>query len=152
MRVISGQARIGARPYTLPLSVPAYTNLHPPAHLGTINMSRALGDFQYKQPLNSAEAKADLISSKPHVFSLNLDPNCISILLIATDGVWNAIGDEPLFQFITGQMQEGHSAETIAGKIAQQCASKEHSDNVTCILLLLGAKEHANVENGHGAV
>lgn len=111
-------------------------------------MSRALGDFQYKQPLNSAEATADLISSQPHIIRLNLDPNCINILMIATDGVWNAIEEEPLFQFISGQLQEGHRAETIAGKIAKQCAAKEHSDNVTCILLLLGTKGDLNRANG----
>ncbi|WEW61810.1 protein serine/threonine phosphatase [Emydomyces testavorans] len=135
VRHAAGQARIELRRFKM-LNHPAFPSLY----TGTINMSRALGDLQYKKPLNAAKATGDFISSRPHILRFHPDPNILNVLVIATDGVWFFIDDEPLFEFIWKQIEEGHGAASIAGKIVQKCASKDHADNTTCIVLLLGSK------------
>ncbi|PGH28050.1 hypothetical protein AJ80_00305 [Polytolypa hystricis UAMH7299] len=134
---------------------------------GTINMSRALGDLQYKQPLNESipthianaetstgcftAAKADFISNTPHINHYipptdPLPPSSAaeplskrkSVLILATDGVGNFVNDAPLCEFVAEKTSLGVRAEDVAKEIVGDCAEKRGSDNCTCVVVVMG--------------
>ena len=117
-------------------------------------MTRALGDLQYKQPLNTVEidkefesvaaqssthaTEGDFMSRVPHLVTLTLSPSNQQILILATDGVCDVIGDEDLVKLVVALAEQGHSAQNITGAIIEMMAQRQNSDNCTCIVVFLG--------------
>jgi serine/threonine protein phosphatase PrpC len=124
--------------------------------IGGINMSRALGDFRYKYPLNASEdhfkkdpnlreavsanncreVKNDFISSEPFTHSLSLEARRY-ILVLASDGVTNSMDDQQLIDIVAEKWTEGRSAGQIAQEVVDHSADRKGSDNCTCIVVLV---------------
>ncbi|KAI9137843.1 phosphatase 2C-like domain-containing protein [Paraphysoderma sedebokerense] len=98
----------------------------------SINMSRALGDFDFKQPKN--DAPGDWISPVPHVHQIKLNPRS-EFLVVASDGLWNAIDDFRLVDAVSSLKEKGHSEKDICKAITNEVAKIPVSDNVTMILV-----------------
>jgi len=108
-----------------------------------INMSRALGDFEFKVPLNKAQA--DFITGTPYVAPpVRLRPE-VKFLVLASDGLWNQMEDQEVVDEILVQREAGLSVSQIAEKLAHKCGSVEFSDNITIILVFL---EYGNKKKG----
>ncbi|KAJ5179047.1 hypothetical protein N7492_002257 [Penicillium capsulatum] len=110
--------------------------------LGSLNMSRALGDLQYKQPVNesnSARARptGDFVSNDPFISRRTLRRDRRYLLVIASDGVTDRIDDTALVQHVMKQAMRGHGAREMAQSLASSSASHAHSDNASCIVVLL---------------
>lgn len=97
-----------------------------------INMTRALGDFDFKAPFNNRSQ--DFISSEPHIKSIPLTPDD-SFLIIASDGLWGVLEDQELVEIIAQKRKAGESAELIAASLVSSIAHTEGSDNITIIIL-----------------
>lgn len=108
-----------------------------------INMTRALGDFDFKTPFNNA--KLDFISSEPHIKSIALSPED-SFLVIASDGLWGVVEDQELVDIIVKRRREGDSVEQITASIVSSVCHLEGSDNVTVMLLLFEWQELPHTE------
>ncbi|GKZ20033.1 hypothetical protein AbraIFM66951_001625 [Aspergillus brasiliensis] len=121
--------------------------------IGGLNMSRALGDLQYKMPLkdigeqslSSGQEKAfmeptkkgDLISSYPSLKRYPLQSNRRYFLALITDGVTNAMDDETIMHQIARAKQDGLDADKVAAMITEKASEAPGSDNATCVTVFL---------------
>eukprot|EP01119_Soliformovum_irregulare_P002637 TRINITY_DN1288_c0_g1_i1.p1 TRINITY_DN1288_c0_g1~~TRINITY_DN1288_c0_g1_i1.p1 ORF type:complete len:289 (-),score=76.24 TRINITY_DN1288_c0_g1_i1:39-905(-) len=97
-----------------------------------INMSRALGDFEFKQPFN--HAAGDWISARPTINSIRLSPEH-EFLVVASDGLWVKLEDNEVVAIIGSMKKKGMSPGAIAKQMAADIASTVGSDNITIIII-----------------
>jgi len=98
-----------------------------------INMSRALGDFDFKLPKN--EARADFISSTPYVpEAVKLTPQS-KFMVLGSDGLWDQIEERTVVYLIDNLWQQGMSPTEIADTITGRLAGSNSYDNVTIIIV-----------------
>ena len=119
-----------------------------------MNMTRALGDLQLKRPLNETtvakgmellagqsahrDTKDDFMSHMPFMVSRKLSLSDQHILILASDGLTDALDDNGLMKLVSAMKEKGHSAQSIAGSISELVGQKKNSDNCTCIIVFLG--------------
>ncbi|KAL4773151.1 phosphatase 2C-like domain-containing protein [Aspergillus nidulans var. acristatus] len=139
---------------------------HDISRIGSLNMSRALGDLQYKAPLISAAAAPKTEGQK---FATAPDPQDVSaqhgaqagtgrddfitvemsfrridlhkekqyLLALTTDGVTNALGDGKIMNGIAQMFNTGSKADEVARTVVDQAAATEYADNATCVAVFL---------------
>lgn len=116
-------------------------------------MSRALGDLQYKNPVNtddetsfprarrasssSAPVRGDFVSNEPYTSRRTLQPDGRYLLVIVSDGVSDRIDDTGLIQHVMKMSMQGMRASDIAQEVATSCGSHPRSDNASCIVAML---------------
>ncbi|KAJ5386220.1 hypothetical protein N7509_008761 [Penicillium cosmopolitanum] len=122
--------------------------------VGSLNMSRALGDLQYKTPVNSVEdgnsmlrdrrasssskpTQGDFVSNDPYTSRRTMQSNRRYLLVLVSDGVSSQADDGALIQHVMKLAMRGMRAGDIAQDIATSSANHPHSDNATCIVVLL---------------
>jgi len=97
-----------------------------------INMSRAMGDFTFKMPLNRQQG--DWIASMPHLLKpITLTPDCM-FMILASDGLWNVLGDKSV-ERVYSLFKQGHKPAEIASQLAHECGKVKHADNTTVIVV-----------------
>ncbi|RHZ71396.1 hypothetical protein CDV55_108095 [Aspergillus turcosus] len=112
------------------------------ARLGSLNMSRALGDLQYKNPINNAvdeyasskTRRASSSSSSPETRDRRY------LVVVTSDGVSDNIDDATLIHHVMKLSMRGMRAGDIAQEIAATAAAqtaKGGGDNASCIVALL---------------
>ncbi|KAJ3018841.1 hypothetical protein HKX48_002599 [Thoreauomyces humboldtii] len=99
-----------------------------------INMTRALGDFDFKLPENGASA--DWISPLPHMSQVKLTP-ANEFAIIASDGLWNHFSEAQLIPMIADLLAKGDSPQDIADMYTSKLGQTPGSDNITFMLLSL---------------
>ncbi|PKX98312.1 PP2C family serine/threonine-protein phosphatase [Aspergillus novofumigatus IBT 16806] len=126
---------------------------------GSLNMSRALGDLQYKNPINNAgdeysssktrrasattsapETRGNFLSVEPHMTRMTLSPDRRYLVVVTSDGVSDNIDDATLIHHVMRLSMRGMRAGDIAQEIATTAAAqtaKGGSDNASCIVALL---------------
>ncbi|KAI9046084.1 PP2C family serine/threonine-protein phosphatase [Aspergillus affinis] len=126
--------------------------------LGAINMTRALGDLQLKRPLNEAtvdkglemvsgqsdshDTEADFMSRFPFTMTRRLSRSSSKqILILASDGVTDALEDEKLMTLVGTMEKQGHSAKDISRATIELVGREKHSDNCTCIIVFLSCED-----------
>lgn len=123
-------------------------------------MSRAIGDLQYKNPINTAEdseaskktrrasstssdpsSRGDFLSNVPHINRQTLRSDRRYLVVVTSDGVSDTIDDTTLVRRVLGLSMRGIRAGDIAQEVAHTSASKPYSDNGTCIVALLDGQD-----------
>jgi len=97
-----------------------------------INMTRALGDFDFKAPFNQADE--DWISAIPDIRSIKLTPE-LDFLVLASDGLWTAMDDEQVVEKVAEMKESGMTAQEMTEKIVNSVSHVQGSDNVTVIIV-----------------
>jgi len=97
-----------------------------------INMTRALGDFEFKRPIN--QAKDNWISAVPDIYQLTLRPEN-EFLILATDGLWNVWSDNAVVSKVAELQKEGKSAQQVSEIITMQISQERWSDNITIMVV-----------------
>lgn len=103
-------------------------------------MSRALGDLQYKQPVNetnSTRPTGDFVSNDPFTSRRTLRRDRRYVLVIVSDGVSDRVDDTALVRHVMKLAMRGKRAREIAQDIATSSSSHSHSDNASCIVAML---------------
>jgi serine/threonine protein phosphatase PrpC len=117
-------------------------------------MSRALGDLQYKNPVNAVEdenlttrarrassssalVRGDFLSNDPYTSRRMLQSNRRYLLVIVSDGVSDRTDDTALIQHVMKLSMRGLRANDIAQEVASSTASRPKSDNATCVVAML---------------
>jgi len=98
-----------------------------------INMSRALGDFAHKTPLNKADA--DWITSEPHIADPVTVTPAVKFIVLASDGLWDVATDEKVVQAINTMYSNGEKPDVIARHITSFCSNNPLADNSTVIIV-----------------
>ncbi|OKO90939.1 hypothetical protein PENSUB_13240 [Penicillium subrubescens] len=117
-------------------------------------MSRALGDLQYKNPVNAVEDQnlttrarrassssasvcGNFLSNDPFTSRRILQSNRRYLLVIVSDGVSDLTDDTALIQHVMKLSMRGMRANDIAQEVVSSTASRPKSDNATCVVAML---------------
>ncbi|OJJ46956.1 hypothetical protein ASPZODRAFT_115749 [Penicilliopsis zonata CBS 506.65] len=125
------------------------------ARVGTLNMSRAIGDLRYKNPVNhedssqglrhatsvSPESRGDFLSNEPYLTRLVLLPDHRYVIVAVSDGVSDRVDDVSLVQHVMKLSMRGLRAGDIAQEIATTTCNSANSDNGSCIVALFDGQE-----------
>ncbi|KAL4914410.1 phosphatase 2C-like domain-containing protein [Aspergillus aurantiobrunneus] len=122
--------------------------------IGNLNMSRALGDLQYKNPLNNittapsadgqetaarrrSEEKDDYLTVQMSFTQVDLKKDGKYILALTTDGITNVMNDDMVMQKMVKGLNSGTNATEVAQSLVDEVAVMPGSDNATCIIVFL---------------
>ncbi|KAL4737041.1 phosphatase 2C-like domain-containing protein [Aspergillus similis] len=143
---------------------------HDISRIGSLNMSRALGDLQYKTPLITAAAapktegkkaattpkpqdafaqdgtqtgtgREDFITVEMSFRRIDLHKEKQYLLALTTDGVTNALDDGKIMNGIVQMFNAGSQADEVARMVVDQASATEYADNATCVAVFLNGAE-----------
>ena len=140
------------------------------ARIGAVNMSRALGDMEYKKPrvnrlaghdlsdLDGVETGVapgatvthDLVSNKAHFSTRQLDGQ--SLIMLASDGVGDAEEACEDAREAVNQWNEGKELKAVAQSLTKRAGKMKNADNCTVLLVVLdtegkgGRRDSGNLE------
>ena len=104
---------------------------------GSLAVSRALGDFEYK---NNSNRRPDqqLVSPEPDITShprqLTSDEH-VAFIALACDGVWDVITNEELATYILARMNVTDDLSEICNSVLDMCLYKVRRDQTKRIFL-----------------
>jgi serine/threonine protein phosphatase PrpC len=73
-------------------------------YLGSLNLSRSLGDFIYKQNTRLSP-KNQMITAFPDCKVEDLTPDC-DFIIIACDGIWDCIDNQEICDLVSKKLKE----------------------------------------------
>ncbi|KAG8001997.1 Protein phosphatase 1B, partial [Nibea albiflora] len=100
---------------------------------GSLAVSRALGDFDFKE-VDWRPQTEQLVSPEPEVYELKRTPED-EFLILACDGVWDAIGNEELCAFVRSRLQVCDDLRDICTQVIDLCLYKGSLDNMSIIII-----------------
>ncbi|XP_033953736.1 protein phosphatase, Mg2+/Mn2+ dependent, 1Na (putative) isoform X1 [Pseudochaenichthys georgianus] len=100
---------------------------------GSLAVSRALGDFDFKE-VDWRPQTEQLVSPEPEVYELERTPED-QFLILACDGVWDAIGNEELCAFVHSRLQVNNDLKDICSQVIDLCLYKGSLDNISIIIV-----------------
>jgi len=105
---------------------------------GSLAVSRALGDFEYKNVQGKGPCE-QLVSPEPEVFEV-LRSEADEFLVLACDGVWDVMTNEELSAYIRHCMQLTDDLKEICNNVVDTCLFKGSRDNISIeIIAFVGA-------------
>ena len=100
---------------------------------GNLNLSRALGDLEYKKDENLA-AKDQLISGFPDVTVKELGPND-EFFVLGCDGIWECMSNDQIIDFVAERLaNKNASISKICGALIDKMLAPDTSSNLTYII------------------
>ncbi|CAB3396864.1 unnamed protein product [Caenorhabditis bovis] len=101
---------------------------------GTLAVSRAFGDYQYKDhPLLPAHHQ--LVSPEPDTY---IRPRCDDtdeFLVLACDGVYDVMENDELAQFVRGRLAVHTDLTQVCNDVLDECLAKGSRDNMTVVIV-----------------
>jgi len=82
---------------------------------GNLNLSRSLGDLEYKQN-KKVPVEDQMITANPDVVTENLTPD-VNFIVIACDGVWDCMTNQEICDFITERIKKNMKLTKIIEEI-----------------------------------
>lgn len=118
---------------------------------GNLALSRAIGDFEFKQNKN-LPSEDQAITAKPDV-TIHKITQEDEFLVLACDGVWDVLTNEALVAFVRQCLYETQDLALICEKVFDKCIAPQAPgvgcDNMT-MLLVLFSKNWEKVVSGGG--
>lgn len=108
---------------------------------GSLNLSRALGDMEYKR-CKDLPPNDQMVSSCPDVKSLDLKRGH-DFCILACDGIWDVLTEQQAVDFVYKRLQRGVAVEQIVTQMCDACLANdtegtgEGCDNMTAMVVLL---------------
>jgi len=102
--------------------------------MGTLAVSRAFGDIEFKFPHNVGSG--DFVSAVPFIRKIQLTPDT-TFLVIACDGLWDKLTYQDAVDFTANAVKCGKEVNETAQLIVQDSLDKGTLDNVTAIVIYL---------------
>ncbi|XP_050427996.1 probable protein phosphatase 2C 6 [Adelges cooleyi] len=110
---------------------------------GGLNLSRALGDHNYKKNKELPNTE-QMITALPDVKVLNLKSECENFLVIACDGIWNSLTSQEVIEFVDKRINKPDiKLSSICEELFDECLAPNTfgdgtgCDNMTCIIVKL---------------
>uniref|UniRef100_A0A8C9AWE8 Protein phosphatase, Mg2+/Mn2+ dependent 1N (putative) n=1 Tax=Prolemur simus TaxID=1328070 RepID=A0A8C9AWE8_PROSS len=100
---------------------------------GSLAVSRALGDFAYKEA-PGRPPELQLVSAEPEVAALARQAED-EFVVLASDGVWDAMSGADLAGLVASRLRLGLAPELLCAQLLDTCLCKGSLDNMTCILV-----------------
>jgi len=107
---------------------------------GDLAVSRALGDFQYKDR-DDLPAEEQKVTAFPVVTVKERSP-LDEFIIVGCDGIWDVVSNEECVAMVQLILDEGETdPKLIAEEVIDLCLGKNSRDNMTaCIVLMKGAR------------
>lgn len=103
---------------------------------GSLAVSRALGDFDYKTAEDRAQTE-QLVSPEPDVVCVDRDLEEDQFICLACDGIFDVFTNEDLSDYITSRLKISQKYDLITAEIIDTSLHKGSRDNMSVILLAL---------------
>merc|ERR1719158_1931205 len=100
---------------------------------GTLAVSRALGDYEYKQVEGKGQCE-QLVSPEPEIFIRSRNQQD-EFLVIACDGIWDVMQNDDLMAYIVSRLQVTENLESICNQVVDTCLHKGSQDNMSIVLV-----------------
>jgi len=116
---------------------------------GNLNLSRALGDLEYKNP--KLQPDKQIISPFPEIFSIALTKDD-EFIILACDGIWDVMSNQQAVDFVRERLEDPTKRENlqlICEEMFDFCLAKDTNppalgtDNMTAVIVLLKPEYHA---------
>ena len=91
---------------------------------GSLSLTRTFGDVDYKN---------EGITATPFINKIFVDKNNVKYLVIASDGIWDVVDNNQLFQMST-ELKEGTSEE-FCNNLVNYAMKNGSRDNISCIVI-----------------
>jgi len=105
--------------------------------LGTLAVSRAFGDIEFKHPHNRFFGSNNhFVSPEPHVTSVKLTKDT-PFIIVACDGLWEKLDYAGAVKYCLEKRREGKTPEDTAKELVKYAIDQGSTDNVTCIIVYL---------------
>mmetsp|Transcript_1837 Transcript_1837/g.2136 ORF Transcript_1837/g.2136 Transcript_1837/m.2136 type:complete len:340 (-) Transcript_1837:254-1273(-) len=101
---------------------------------GDLAVSRALGDFVYKNN-DRLPPFEQQVSPEPDVSILKRDHTDDQFLLLACDGIWDVVHNSEACSFVLNKMNQGLSVRNICDDLVKYCMKSR--DNTSALILTL---------------
>lgn len=105
---------------------------------GSLAVSRALGDFEYKNVEGKGPTE-QLVSPEPEFFIKERIPAADEFLVLACDGVWDVMSNEEICDFISARLKLTDNLETVCNEVIDTCLNKGSKDNMSIIIITFPA-------------
>ena len=91
---------------------------------GNLALSRAIGDFSFKQ--NTQVAPEDqAISAKPDIITTQLQPED-DFLVLACDGIWDCMSNDEVIAFVRKELAHTDDLAAICERIFDKCIAPKY--------------------------
>ena len=108
--------------------------------MGNINLSRSIGDFEYKRS-PGLPPERQMITAFPDVKVEPLSRDA-DFLVLACDGIWDMVSNEECVNFVYQGLDEGKSLSQIVESLLDRCLAPDIAthgglgcDNMTCTIV-----------------
>merc|ERR1711976_600190 len=112
---------------------------------GSLAVSRALGDFEYKNVEGKGPTE-QLVSPEPEFYMKRRESDKDEFLVLACDGVWDVMTNEDICSFISARMRVTDNLEQIANEVIDTCLHKGSRDNMSIIIIAFPAAPKVDPE------
>ncbi|TST98541.1 Protein phosphatase 1A [Bagarius yarrelli] len=101
---------------------------------GSLAVSRALGDFDYKCVSGKGPTE-QLVSPEPEVYAIERSGAEDEFIILACDGIWDVMTNEELCDFVRSRLQVTEDLERVCNEIVDTCLYKGSRDNMSVVLV-----------------
>jgi len=109
---------------------------------GNLNLSRAIGDLEYKKSPDVGH-EHQMICSTPDIVAFPITPDD-EFIVLACDGIWDVKTNQEVCDFVRQRLAEGQTICTIIEALLDDCIAKDPKethglggDNMTCLVVQL---------------
>lgn len=107
---------------------------------GNLNLSRAIGDLDYKKD-GTLSQKEQLIIAFPDIKKRELTPDD-EFLILGCDGIWESLTNQEIVEFVGKALSRSQTPSKIAEELLEKMIAPDTStgvgcDNMTCIIVTL---------------
>ena len=89
---------------------------------GSLAVSRALGDFEYKTNFDMGQTE-QLVSPEPDVISIERDSKD-EFVVLACDGIWDVMSNEDIRDFVRDRLKTTDKLDEISNNVLDTCLNK----------------------------
>lgn len=100
---------------------------------GSLAVSRALGDFEYKQRADKGDLE-QLVSPDPDVTCIKRDETD-NYMMVACDGIYDVMSNEEIVEFINDRFIREENEGNICSNLLDLCLYKGSRDNMSSIII-----------------
>lgn len=105
---------------------------------GSLNLSRAIGDMEFKQN-KFLPAEKQIVTANPDINTVELCDDD-DFLVLACDGIWDCLSSQQLVDFVREQLNNESKLSAVCERVLDRClapstAAGEGCDNMTMILV-----------------
>jgi serine/threonine protein phosphatase PrpC len=111
---------------------------------GSLAVSRALGDFEYKN-VEGKGACEQLVSPEPEIYIIDRDNSKDEFIVLACDGIWDVMSNEELKNFIRARMRVTNDLVKISNEVLDLCLNKVKQFD-TIYLMIFEKKNYSFIQ------